>query len=956
VSSQETGRVRLLDLDWLPLETRRQKIVDLYLFAVDACLRGGADRWWQRTFAYDQASNPGQDIASLKDFCLNHLLYEAGDIPALRRIYEILDEEGHLEGDVQGRFLLALTRYLDQALRLINRPLDHTDQDERLDGTRSLGRWKRDVGRALRDVERRVTPQNVARSALVSVVILDGVALTNFHEFCMPSLAAAGGLKALGWVRAATLRIYGRERDLPDIELRLKARDLNCTIVYQPIPEDIAVLAEGVGGPQKDWLTGALQCLHLLEARRRGADFHSINPNAVYPETFFEEILRLEEAGEQAVLLAPIHADREAMRGELAPFARQATLEVPAGELVSAALRTIAPAGVTVLKDFGHFGGGETSHLQLMWEGRDCVRLHTTHHEIAFLSRSVLDRLPPKFFVQPTAEVDRIIAPDVRPHFVGESDRLALVDLGGTKTTIDGQGMDFGEFGSVVLSSTRPRQGEYFREAVRFAVARATCPERAWRDDAEIAQEDGAVLRALDEPRTWFAPSASQALTALNGLHQYEASEYGRENLAGVIGEGRRILDIIRTDDSAIEEGTRKELIRAALNFDYVDKAVALAGRGQAGTAFIHDFLARMMELKAANAARARDMRPGLFRRSFAVVGSIAWGEAFVDKFMNYCLPSLLAPGNIPALARRKRVVHSIVTTEADRDRMIAHPIFPRLKAVAEVVFTCFPAELLAERERAGYNFYYFYGLLDHQSVFLAQALKADLYLLPVDVVYSRDSLKHLSLRLARDADCCSVAGIECEPDPLRAWLDARPRDGDGVLDLDPVEVLQAGCTLPDAYCRSLVMSPENNAFCRHPRELLWPLPNGIAIHSIFMHPVAVSARMMARPFHPQHENVDFALLPRLLQDDGRMRIIDDARQVAIAQFGAPVGREEYLDTGFSIKSFLEAHRYDYAVQRQCFATRQFFSCEDAPYPTSDSYAAELAIIQKALVRNRFRA
>jgi hypothetical protein len=801
-----------------------------------------------------------------------------------------------------------------------------------------------------------MTPQNVARFAVVSVVILDGTSLSNFHEFCVPTIAAAKGLKALGWVRVASLRIFARERDLPDIELRLKARDFDCTIVYQSIPEQIAVLAESAAGPQKEWLVGALQCLHLLEAKRLGADFHSINPNVVYADTFFEEILRLEDAGESAVLTAPIHADREAMRRELVPFAHEGTLRVPASDLTSLGLRTIAPAAATVLQDLGHFGGGETSHLQLMWEGKDCVRIHTTHYEIAFLSRTVLQKLPPRFFVKPTAEIDRIIAPDVRPHFVGKSDRISMVELSGTKSTVDGHGMDFAEFGSLVLRSTRKRQDEYFREAVCLAISRTACRERSWREDTEIAEEHGAVLRSLDETRTGLTPTASQALTALNVLHQYELSDYGQENLAGVISEGRRILDIVGNDDPAVEEAARKDLIRASMNFDYADNAIALAKKGQKSTAFIHDFLAKMMELKAQNVARARKLPSGLFRRSFAVVGSIAWGQPFVDKFMNYCVPSLLAPGNIPALARKKRVVHSIVTTEADRNRIIAHPIFPRLKKVAEIVFTCFPAEFLAERERQGYNFYYFYGLLDHQSVFLASALNADLYLLPVDVVYSRESLKHLSMRLARDADCCSVAGIECEADQLRAWLDERPRDASGVLDLDPGELLQAACARPDAYFRSIVMSPDNKAFCRHPRELVWPLAGGLAIHSVFMHPVAVSARMLSRPFHPQHENVDFALLPRLLQDDGRMKIIEDARQVAIAQFGAPVGREEYLDTGFSIKSFIEAHRYDYAVQRRCFATRQFFPCDDAPYLPSADYAIERVIIEAALVRNRFRA
>ena len=303
-----------------------------------------------------------------------------------------------------------------------------------------------------------------------------------------------------------------------------------------------------------------------------------------------------------------------------------------------------------------------------------------------------------------------------------------------------------------------------------------------------------------------------------------------------------------------------------------------------------------MTELKATNEAHAHALRRKLRGRPFAVIGSIAWGDAFVDKFMNYCVPSLLAAGNIPALARKRRVVHSIVTTEADRKKIVAHPAFRRLSECAEIVFTCFPEKFLEQREHDQYNFYYFYGLLDHQSVFLATALRADLYLLPVDCVYARDSLKNLSRHLEQDADCCSVAGIECEPGELRAWLDGRSRDAAGVLDLPAGDLLSAACARPDAYFRSLIMRPENKSFCRYPRELIWPMADGLAIHSIYMHPVAVSSRMTSRPFHPQHENVDFALLPRLLQGDGRLKIVEDASEVAIAQFGAPAGREEFLD------------------------------------------------------------
>jgi hypothetical protein len=965
--SLSNGETRLRDTDWLPAERRRRKFVDLYLFAVDASLRGGADQWWQRAFGCDRLPDPEQGVKPLKDFCLHHLLYEAGDVPAFRRAFEVLEEEGQLEGDDRGRFLLKLTQYLDYTLRSVGQPIAWQDPDAppppppaeqecvRKESAPFFSRTLKNV----RELISRPDPPPAAvapPAAVVSVVIRDGAALTNFFEFCIPSLAGEGGLKALSRVRSVSLLVFAPPSDLPDIKRRLALRNLGCAMVFHPLPDDLAVLADGVPGPQGEWLSGSLQCLHLMEAKRLGADFYSLNPNAAYSDAFFDGILRLGDRGEPAVLLAGPQVKSDEMRRELAQFRQDDdVLTISSTDLASAGLCALTPAsGLTVVQDLGYLSG-TTSHLQLMWEGKDCLAIHTTQYEIAFLARAVLERLPPRFFMKPSMEVDKIVAGRL-PHFVGEADRVAMLDLSGTKNVVDGLSLDFADFGSLVSRSTRERQGEYFKQPVCLAISRTTCQERSWREDAEIARERGAVLRLLDEKRTSLTPTADQALTVLNVLQQYEASEYGLDNLPGAINEGRRILDIAQTNESDIDDAALKELIRASMNFDYVDNAIVLAKKGAAGTAFIYDFFVEMMRLKAANEARMRRLRATSFRRrGFAVIGSIVWGERFVDKFMNYCLPSLLAPGNIPALARKRRVVHSIVTTEADRERIVAHPTFARLRKQAEVVFTCFPPEFLERREQSGYNFYHFYGLLDHQSVYMATALDADLYLLPIDCVYSSECLGHFSASLEGDADCCSVAAIEVEELKLRAWLDVKAKRRANVLDLPGGELLQAASERPDRYFRSLIMRPDNTEFCAHPRELVWPFADGLAIHSIFMHPLAVSARLLSRPFHAPHENVDFALLPRLLQDDGRLKIMKDASEATIAHFGAPVTRDEYLKGRFSIRNFIEVHRYDYAVHRRFFASQQFFPCRDLPYTLSVDYAAELALIQSALVRYRFR-
>ena len=356
---------------------------------------------------------------------------------------------------------------------------------------------------------------------------------------------------------------------------------------------------------------------------------------------------------------------------------------------------------MTFVQDFGHLRHDGASAADV---GGKIAWRYIPHYEIAFLARVVVGKLPRKFFMKPAMEVDRIAA-GARPCFVGEADRIAMLDLSGTKDLVDGHNMDFADFGSLISRSTRERQGEYFQQPVRLAISRMACQKRAWRGDAEIAAERSAVFQALGE-RTWLTPTPAQALTTLHVLHQYEASEYGLENMAGAVSEGRRILNIAQINDAEIDEADLRELIRTSMNFDYVDKAIVLAKKGASGTAFIHDFLVEMMKLRAANDATARRLRAA-FRRRRRPLSGRSLGKRFVDKFMDYCL-LLLAPG-IPCAGPEESGC-LIVTTQPIVIALSLIRLRPA-ERTAEVIFTL-PAGVLGEAEQSGYNFYHFYGLL----------------------------------------------------------------------------------------------------------------------------------------------------------------------------------------------------------------------------------------------------
>jgi hypothetical protein len=69
----------------------------------------------------------------------------------------------------------------------------------------------------------------------------------------------------------------------------------------------------------------------------------------------------------------------------------------------------------------------------------------------------------------------------------------------------------------------------------------------------------------------------------------------------------------------------------------------------------------------------------------------VVWGEQFRNYFLRFCLPSLLAPGNIPALGGRRAAEFTIATTAEDWQAMHDTAIFRELQRHATPVFLKLP-------------------------------------------------------------------------------------------------------------------------------------------------------------------------------------------------------------------------------------------------------------------------
>jgi hypothetical protein len=69
----------------------------------------------------------------------------------------------------------------------------------------------------------------------------------------------------------------------------------------------------------------------------------------------------------------------------------------------------------------------------------------------------------------------------------------------------------------------------------------------------------------------------------------------------------------------------------------------------------------------------------------------VVWGERYRNYFLDYCLPTLLAPGNIPAVARRRPTKYLMATTREDWEAMRRTAIFHALQEHTEPIFIELP-------------------------------------------------------------------------------------------------------------------------------------------------------------------------------------------------------------------------------------------------------------------------
>jgi len=206
---------------------------------------------------------------------------------------------------------------------------------------------------------------------------------------------------------------------------------------------------------------------------------------------------------------------------------------------------------------------------------------------------------------------------------------------------------------------------------------------------------------------------------------------------------------------------------------------------------------------------------------------TVFWGDEFRSYFTDYCVPSLLAPQNLPCLSDVSGNRFLICTTDSDQEIVRRSPIFEELSKHIQVQFVSM------ETPGPGSDRYRFMSLGDKAMTQMAHSARAYGTFIAPDAMFSNGSIATLKRLALQGKRCVYWFALRFAKEPIFAKLKERglPRIGEPIV-LSGREL----CRLALDHLHPEIARCEWNSptFTFAPISCFWRVPDGqgIVLHS----------------------------------------------------------------------------------------------------------------------------
>jgi len=251
------------------------------------------------------------------------------------------------------------------------------------------------------------------------------------------------------------------------------------------------------------------------------------------------------------------------------------------------------------------------------------------------------------------------------------------------------------------------------------------------------------------------------------------------------------------------------------------------------------------------------------------------WGYEFVRKFLDRGLPTLLAPGNLPAIAAVLPTELIFLTSKHDKTHIREHPAYRRLATVCAVRFqeiddlvmrgnhsTTLTLAYAREIERSGRS-----------------ALDTCFFFLVSDYLMADGSLAAVLARMQAGASAVQVGNFQTVEDEGGEWLDRHLAAGAGAVALSARELMRWALTCPHPVT---IANTVNNPVChnKHTNRLFWRVDDNTLIGRFYlMHMICIRPELTNFVIGA---SCDYSFVPEMCPSDNVVTIGDSDEYLTI--------------------------------------------------------------------------
>lgn len=425
------------------------------------------------------------------------------------------------------------------------------------------------------------------------------------------------------------------------------------------------------------------------------------------------------------------------------------------------------------------------------------------------------------------------------------------------------------------------------------------------------------------------APAARDTAATITALHQ--ALKLMPDNVDAMVALGGLYLRSGRPDEAAHwcnqalarkpEHGPALNVLRV-VGGTYVETGMNVAIRGDLATA-IDLFTRAVRDCRHVDArhylalfrqtatwfedAAALPREQGATRLSLAV-----WGESYVQAAATL-FRSLLAPGNIPALAAGGKVHLEIATDAAGRAWLEASPVVAALRRHASVDYVILADDILGyDRTRLPGFQYWIMAACHYATMMRARHASAHVSFLTADMILADGSLAAARRYIDAGNVAVLLGALEVDGAAILAALDDQ---GHGPIAVSPRNLIDRALTHLHPDYLTLICEPDRTASAPIPNPLVFRTESGLVQRGFHMLPLMISAELPSRDFAPDFLTCDARLVRLALGGDsphGLVHVVDDSDQIAAVSTSRQMPKE------LTAKPF-EADNLGLWASRWCF-------------------------------------